>query len=357
MNKQASHETITKENVTLTDVAREAGVSQATVSRVINKYPQITERTRLKVYQAAESLGYKLADAERRSTQNGRRFSVCLLLCPLQEQIDMLSLDYFNRIVAGMHGHFDPLGNVDFSLQTWQVGRGGHADNERLLERLERIDGFLITGNPEVQLLERLRRFGKSFVCVSTNRDDFQIDSVNSDNVYSGKLAARYLISHGYRRVGWLGGPRHIYSWSSRKMGVLFEVLSHSDTVSFSFRDSPSTEVSDMAGALHQWMDEKDFPEALVLPCNTSVNALERVMVERGLKAPRDLGFITFDKPMGTFCSPAYIETFPEQVGMKSAQRIMEIIRNGATDEIPHQILVPTSLVEGDSVQPLRGQA
>ena len=86
-------------SVNMTDVALHAGVSQATVSRVVNRYPSISGKTRQAVLQAINDLGYKSAFHDLFAEEKEKSTVIDFVMCPLPEQKNPFQLDYFNTML------------------------------------------------------------------------------------------------------------------------------------------------------------------------------------------------------------------------------------------------------------------
>ena len=153
--------------VNMTDVALRAGVSQSTVSRVINNHPGISRRTRQSVLDALRILGYKSEILSLIQPQHEKyEFSVTLLMCPLPEQRDPFALEYFSILADGVR---DGLAgeNVKFQLRTLRAGTevpDGAVyvpDIPHAVAYLNETAGniLLTTGSKELSLYKDIRDF------------------------------------------------------------------------------------------------------------------------------------------------------------------------------------------------------
>ena len=94
-----------KQAVTISDVARQAGLSVATVSRALNRSPKLDPQTAKRVFEAVEQLGYNAAPITGRATERSRMREKCytveVILSPQPEQKDMLQLNFFSNVYTG----------------------------------------------------------------------------------------------------------------------------------------------------------------------------------------------------------------------------------------------------------------
>lgn len=193
--------------VTSHDVARAAGVSQPTVSRALRDDPRISARTKLRVLEAATSLGYVANELGRNlSTRTTRRVALVAdldnPLWPLlvAEIHDELSSHGYTMSLLTERG--DPVGMQANLLGGW-------------------ADGVIITSaRLDARLPVELARRGVPFVLVNrTIEGGFVADSAVADNPAGAQMAARLLLEAGHTRVGALFGPTDTSTGRGRERG------------------------------------------------------------------------------------------------------------------------------------------
>lgn len=343
-------------NATLAEVAKEAGVSLSTASKALNKYPRINARTRAKVYNAVKSLGYDTRQIDRRvqalSKMKEDDSELAMLLCPQPGERSLMSMDFFKEIYDGAQSCVAQLGCAKLSLSTWEADEGAGKRNEATLKRLAQADGLIVTGAPSSELLETLLKSCRNVV-VAGNPCEASVNTIETDDIGGGMLAARYLIDKGFESIGFLDGPARIKSWTARRMGAMIESVQKLGFERFSWRCAKSSETKDMAATLKEWLASGECPEALIVSHSVAVAAVELALLAKGMECPRDLSVVAFDQfsnPSGEIV-PTRLETYPRQLGLKAAQRIAEMIARPHLEESPHRTLVPMRLVEGNSVK------
>ncbi|WP_419647121.1 LacI family DNA-binding transcriptional regulator, partial [Victivallis vadensis] len=176
--------TTVRQPVTLTQVAEAAGVSIATVSRVLNRRGQVDEQTKLRVLDTVDELGYDASSIARKaaaiSQADNKLYRVELLLCPLAEQKNMLMLDYFDEMLRGIQSYFSRHGNMMMNICTWDPASYSE-ENDQIFNRLLSADGIIVIGNPTCDVVDRLVASRMKPVLISSDRDDISINSVESD--------------------------------------------------------------------------------------------------------------------------------------------------------------------------------
>ena len=188
---------------TITDVARAAGVSIQTVSRVINNGPNVSPKTRQSVEEAIAALGFRPSTAAR-ALRGSRSFQVALLF-------DNPSAAYFHAIYEGAKRRCNELG-YRLITQSCQVGAGTLVEEVCALIDETRVDGIILSPpfTDHDGLVEQLLRQELPFVRIApTTRRDTGL-STSIDDVAGAEHATRHLIGLGHRRIGFvLGHPDH----------------------------------------------------------------------------------------------------------------------------------------------------
>ena len=205
---------------TIVDVAREAGVSIKTVSRVLNHEPGVHESTRDQVLKVVEALRYRPKQSAR-SLAGGRSFLIGLL-------------------------YYDPSANFVGSVQQGATLRcrelgyhlvveSLHNDAPDLRQQIDRMvlalrpDGMILTpplcDNPEV--LAALRESGTPCVQMSPERDIRGVPSVRMDDVHAAEEITNLLLSLGHRRIAFIKGPPDQSASAARYEGFVNALRAH----------------------------------------------------------------------------------------------------------------------------------
>ncbi len=176
---------------TIRDVARRAGVSVATVSRVLNDSPLVVEPTRERVRAAVEELGYRM-NATARNLSIGRVAAIGVVVPFLTTP----------SVIERLRGVVERLGPGGYDLLLFDVeAPQQRADAMRNLARRDRVSGLLVISLPvrdhEVDALE--------LPAVLVDVAHPRLPRVVIDNVQGGELAAAHLLARGHRRIGFVG--------------------------------------------------------------------------------------------------------------------------------------------------------
>ncbi|GAB5518282.1 MAG: LacI family DNA-binding transcriptional regulator [Rhodothermales bacterium] len=182
-------------SVTIYDIANEAGVSIATVSRVFNNHPRVSDTTRARILDLADTMGYMPHVSARSLAQQTTNL--------VSAVIPMLGNYFFIEVIRGLQ---DRLAESDFDLLVYSAHGIDDVDAqlERALQR-GRSAGVMLFSTPLLpQHVKRLKRRNHPVVLVDSFHPEF--DSVSVDNTLGGKLATQHLIEEGCTRIGLISG-------------------------------------------------------------------------------------------------------------------------------------------------------
>jgi DNA-binding LacI/PurR family transcriptional regulator len=276
---------------TIRDVARHAGVSVATVSRVLNNSPLVVEPTRVRVQAAVDALGYRL-NATARNLSIGRAMAIGVVV------------PFFTApsVIERLRGVVERLGRGErreYDLMLFDVEAPEQRDGAlRDLARRDRVAGLLIISLPisdsEVDALEH---DGMPAVLVDTFHA--RLPRVVIDNVGGGALAARHLLEKGHRRIGFVGDHRtNPYGFTSSEdrrhglVGALEEAGIEHDPELERFGPHGREEAGQLTESL---LALPDPPSAIFAASDLQAIGALKAAERLGARVPEDVAVIGFD--------------------------------------------------------------
>ncbi len=267
--------------VTLKDVAERAGVSRSAVSRTFTAGASVSQKTRAKVEEAANELGYA-PNALASSLTTGRTKLIGLVANNFHNPLILEVFDLFTR------------GLQDRGLRPLLVNLSNATDPGKSLRMLRQysVDGVIVASSTLPSSFAKAFRSAGMPVVHAFGRDTLSPDVhvVGIDNIACGRMAAEALIARGYRRVGFLGGPETATSTQDRAAGFVASLAPHPHiTVTTSYASSYTYDAgrSEMARLLASGPAEAYFCGDDLL----AVGALSAIE-EAGLSVPGDVGLI-----------------------------------------------------------------
>ncbi len=308
--------------VTIADVARSAGVSVSTVSRVIRDHDDVEEGTRATVRAAIQALGYHPSPIAR-ALVSGESKLLALLVSDLTNP-------FYPQLAATIEREAEKAGYTVVICSTGDRA----ADTRRRLARLldQGIDGVIhaAVGSDEKAVLSAL---GDLRRIVFTNRPPSHpnASSIVSDNVAGASEVTRHLLSLGHRRIGFIGGPTYARNAEDRLAGFRAAMEDLPGTFSFVHAGPFSRETGE--AAVRAWMD-LDLRPTAVIGINDSVafGAMDELF-RLGLRVPQDIALAGFD---GTELAASRV------VGLTSVDQHIEEMGRLALQTLLRQLGSPT---------------
>jgi LacI family transcriptional regulator len=335
--------------ITISQVAKEAGVSLQTVSRVINNRQEITPETRQRVQEVIERLGYQ-PNAIARSLSQRRSHTLGIVIS---------GLEYYgpSHILIGIEQAANQQGlsillNLLHQPETEEIGSIVNGLISRQVEGI--IWAVPEIGDNRSWFREALSQLAIPVIFLSTQPRD-KLNVVEIDNRYGGYIATQHLLERGYRKIGLIAGPLTWWAASERRRGWQ-EALTAAEVP---FNDSQIVAGNWSADSgergLHELLAKCPDLQA-VFACNDQMAlGLMRAARRLGKRIPEDLAVVGFDDtPESAFYSPSLttIRQDLNQLGHVAVQtflQIREAEQRGELNTPPEIILLQPQLVIRES--------
>jgi len=323
--------------VTIRDVAREAGVSVATVSRVLNDSGPVRESTRVRVRDAARRLHFS-PNTTARSLSTSQTKTLGVLLPDVYGE-------FFSEIMRGIDQQARRRG-----FHVLLSGAHNEADEvEAAVHAMRgRVDGLILMAaelDPEV--LERSLPDRVPVVLINADHDASRFDTINIDNYGGAAAMTLHLLGLGHREIRLIGGSARNRDATERRRGFEDTLRRAGITPRPAWVLSGDfTEASGYA-ATEQLLREVPRPTAIFAANDSmAVGALSAVR-SAGLRVPEDLAVVGFDDvPIARYVNPALttVRVAISKLGECAAERLFETIRAQNRHDRKHE-LQPTELV------------
>jgi LacI family transcriptional regulator len=336
---------------TLYDVARLAGVSTATVSRVVHGQDRVRESTRARVQKAIDDLGY-VPDSAAQSLSR-RRKDVIGLVCIerpwKRSELEDGSMLYYDKIVRGVEAR---IRNEDLSLLiTFQPG--DTPPDVRRLELLSgKVDGILLGEDifPPHMLESLARRIPLGVIAGPPTGNS--VDTVTADNRSGSAALTSHLVDvHGYRRLYIVDGPGNSPDSHQRRLGVEQVLHSHPGcTLVGSYRGSYSAESGVAAAEKLLATRRRALPEAIFAMNDQMAIGMLRTLTKAGVKVPYDVALVGFDGIFPSSLTDPPLTTVNQPMRMLGERACARLIDRIADPDLPPQAeVLPTELIIRES--------
>ncbi|MEL6687639.1 MAG: LacI family DNA-binding transcriptional regulator [Pseudomonadota bacterium] len=298
---------------TIIDVAKRAGVSFKTVSRVLNGEGNVRPATRRKVLEAVKALDYRVNSAAR-------------ALRSKDPQLIALVFNNTSR-AYGTDLHLGAmLGCRDAGIGLF-VHTQMDADSIDKLARRDDVMGFLV-GAPQVDdqnLIQILNDSGKPVVRIATQKPIDTSFYISVDEKLAAQVATDHLIKLGHRKIALIGGPETSDSAIRRKEGFLTSLFEAQIEPNVNWQKNGNFDYESGQRITTSYLNSGNRPTAL-FACNDDMAAGAIAAAYRlNLKLPEDLSIVGFDdSPIASVVYPAI--TTIRQTTQSMAERAVKII-------------------------------
>ncbi|WP_254772931.1 LacI family DNA-binding transcriptional regulator [Paenibacillus sp. NFR01] len=187
------------------EVAERAGVSEATVSRVLNNVGPLKEQTKERVLAAARELGYTPSSLARSFAR--RRSGNLGVIMPFLPKARLFSAYYFSEILSGIGSMAREEG---YDLLMIFRDADEPLDYSELF-RMRKVDACIVLGAKEepgeLEALRMLKREGHPFCLINQHFEGEGFHEVDADHIEGSRQAVQHLLDQGFRRIAFLNGP------------------------------------------------------------------------------------------------------------------------------------------------------
>lgn len=340
---------------TINDVAKLAGVSRQTVSRVINEPALVNPKTLDKVQRAIKILDYH-PNITARFLANKRVKTLGLYMPFSADQVRQnLFFSTLSSVVCQFCSRHDYIMQLFTSLT--------REDSGRLFARLykERQVGGLILTCPSVSNEELISLLTEKIPFIIVGRPGLQtqqIPYVDVDNAEAGRLATAHLLGYGHRRIGFLNGPADMTLSEDLRQGVQACAAAHPAATPPHIVEA-ETDLTFAAGYTEalRLLTAADRPTAIFTADDLLAIGVKKAADELGLRIPEDLSIVSGVQTGWGHIFPGaltYIDTQFERLGGIAAEYLARIIEDGEAEGLARVLEV--RLVEGQTCGPAPGE-
>ncbi|MFC6332866.1 LacI family DNA-binding transcriptional regulator [Paenibacillus septentrionalis] len=335
--------------VTIKDIAKAAGVSPSTVSRVISNHSRISKATTEKVKRIMEEMGYHPNVMAKSLVSKTTKTLAIVLPRPAEELFQDF---FFGELLRGILAHSTKAG-YDMLL----AAATSPADEQDTISRLvlgRRVDGVvLLSSRQNDPLIKLLAKHEFPTVLIGRTEGHDTIISVDTDNVQASFDATTHMLNQGHTKIGFVIGPPNLtvsvdrlagYRKAMEEAGLTInpewivdgEFLQHSGYRAMSFV-----------------MNIPDPPTALIVIDDVTAFGVLRGLNELGFQVPHDISLVSFNNiALAELASPAIssVDISTYQLGYTAShllvRRIQENLASQARNIIPHRLVVRESSIK-----------
>ncbi|WP_276357476.1 LacI family DNA-binding transcriptional regulator [Cohnella caldifontis] len=330
--------------ITIKDVAKKAGVSPSTVSRVLSNHPRISKETARKVKTIMEELGYH-QNVMARSLVSNKTYTLGMVLPRPAEEL--FQNHFFAENIRGITTQASRNG-YDLLMTA------GHSEAEELtavtrLVKGRRVDGIiLLQSRRNDPIIAFLRNEGFPFVLIGHSEEE--ILCVDNDNVQAAFDATQHLIAQGHERIGFVSGPPHLTVSIDRLEGYRKAMNGHWLPMQPEWIVEGEFLQESGYRAMSYLMNLPERPTALVVIDDIVTFGILRGLNELGYRVPDDLSLVSFNNiALAELSSPplSSVDIGIYQLGYMASQQLIRAIQDD--HPLPLRTIVPHRLIVRES--------
>jgi DNA-binding LacI/PurR family transcriptional regulator len=335
---------VARERPTLEAVARRAGVSRATVSRVVNGSTTVAEPIQEAVRRAVQELGY-VPNLAARSLVTQRTDSIALILPEAATRV-FSDDQVFPGIIRGVSQELEA---ADMQLVLMLAGTPATHDRVERYSTGRHVDGVLFASlHGADPLPSTLARMGIPVVCGGRplGRSTVPVPYVDVDHVGGVARAVRHLLDSGRRRIATIAGPQDMVAGIERLAGYRSEL-----------RDSPSRSIVAVGDftresgrlAMRQLLDDDPALDAVFVASDLMAHGALVTLREAGRRVPDDVAVIGFDDiEMARYTDPP-LTTVRQPILQIGREMTRQLLRVAAGEQVEPAVMLPTELILRES--------
>jgi len=323
---------------TISDVAKRAGVSPVTVSRVINNVDNVSAATRAKVEHAIQELGY-VPSGVAKSLRLKRTRTLALIVPDIQNT-------FWTTVARGVEDAAQSLGYSIFLCNTDE----NSAKQRHYLEMVvsQRVDGVIIApSDSNAENLALLRQRNIPTVVMDRHIDGWNVDTVMGDSLSASRALVKHLIGLGHKRIAMISGPLTTSTSTERIIG--YRIALTEAGLPFDPELIRTGEYRSISGEhlTHQLLGIDERPTAIFAANNVIALGAIDALSARGLRVPQDMALVCLDDLPNTShlfpfltvaVQPAY------DLGANAAQLLLSRLV-GEQPLSPRHVVLPTRLI------------
>lgn len=328
------------QKLTLETIAKLAGVSRSTASRVINNQVGVSEDVRQRVQDVVVQTGYR-PNLAARSLTNQRTGLIGLVIPRIVQNV--FTDPYFPRLIQGITQACNQYG-CTLTLFLFHTEEEEKQLYPRLLNH-SMLDGVIVTSaETKDPLIEKLAQSNMPYLTIGRTLPGTQTNYVDVDNETGAYTAVSHLIRLGYKRIATITCPMNTSPGQERFNGyrnahldkllpIHEELIAHGD----------NTEISGFH-ALNALLPFK--PDALFVASDGMAKGALRTLSANNLRAPKDLAVVSFDDlPFAALTTPPLttVRQPIKRIGVLAVETLLDIIEHGPTPT--RRLVMPTELV------------
>lgn len=331
--------------VSLQTIADSLNISKVTVSKALNDKEGVSEELREVIKLKAKELGYQV-NLMAKGLKSNKTYNIGILI---PERYIQSTNSYYLDIYTKFTKEFADYG-YSAIMEILDVER----ENQLLLPNLilsNKVDGLIILGEASKDYLRLFTDVTIPILFFDFSDNDICVDSVITDNLYSGTEITKMLLSAGHKKIGFIG---NIYSTSSIKerfLGYYRALLDAGIKLNMDYIISDRNE----QGVLTDLILPENMPTAFVCNNDQVAYTLCMKLITMGYSIPTDISIATFDNSIYSQLSPVKLTTVDSNASVMVLKAVKAISKKiTVPNKVYDRIFVKGTVIIRDSIRKVK---
>jgi DNA-binding LacI/PurR family transcriptional regulator len=328
--------------LTIKDIAKIAGVSQSTVSKVLNDRPDVSAETKMKILEITRKYNFT-PHAFGKALKKKTSENIGVLFC--RDLHSISSNPFYSRVLEGIEAEL-AINNYSLLLQ---IITEATKDELPKMVRERRVDGLIIVGTFKDSYVNRILGEDLQVVFIDPKTKLEDHCQILIDNEQGAFQATKYLIDQGHRRIGFISGDLSRFSFQQRYHGYI-KALKSGDI-------ALDKNLIRTGGLENGYEHVKYLLKTQSLTAIVSANDINAIygynaIHEMNLKIPDDVSIVGFDDiDLAKMSTPPLttVRVYKEELGSIAVRRLLDLIEGRADKAVT--TIIPTKLIERKSVK------
>lgn len=336
-----------KKKITIYDIATALNITAATVSRALNKNPNISEATKELVLKTAEKMGYeqnKLALA----LKSGKSNNVGVI-------VPRIDSNFFGSVIRGIEEELNQFGYHVIICQTYNDEKKEIENIDALLN--SQVDGiFISTSSKDVTSFERILKKDVPLIFFDRKKTMDNVSSVTINDFDGGYKATQHLIDNGCKRIAHFAGDFNLEIFKERFSGYKQALKDNNIDYIEDYVFKTRSNVEDGKKAVKKLLKMKNPPDAIFSASDWDALGAIQELKAKHYKIPEDVSVIGFsNEPFTKFMelTISTIDQFPLEMGKITAKVFLEQVNNSEKVKIEKKVVLEPELIIRKSTKKL----
>ncbi len=351
-------------NAKLKDIARKAGVSVSTVSRVINNdaAKPASQETAEKVWKIVHEMQYVPNQTARmlihRAKDGSEELDHRSIGCILASYDDLFVDPFFSEVIAGVYQEIIAQG---YAMEyTFPISSKRSLQDAAFFNSIvtRSVSGAILLGRMSQDMLDMLRTHIPHLVYCGLNYIDCDISQVLCDAVQGIALAVDHLVKLGHTRIGFIGETNRDHALINEHRFVAFRqaIAKHGLPIEECHVVESALSLNGGYESMSKALAQSKHASAYFCVNDITAIGVMRAIHEKGLKVPQDISLVGFDDiELCGYISPklSTIHTHKKAMGTMSVRMLIDQIQNNT---IPVRTYMPFQLIDRESSTAFKGE-